>query len=181
MSKNLDTQRVMHDAPDALSCTRRVHLPQATGTPGRTWETRAMTADGTRERTDLSDLAADRMEELGLSLRRLEALCIDPEAEGGTSGAEPLWKRGTLENLVKRRPIKAPDIAQLRALAAGLDVHISVVQEAAGAQFLGIDTVWSQDKHARAFVRGFREMSPEDQALVLAFIEEKAPAKLRRD
>ncbi|MDN3021518.1 XRE family transcriptional regulator [Streptomyces sp. S.PB5] len=133
-----------------------------------------MTADGTRERTDLSDLVAERMEELKLSFRRLEELCIDPEAEGDASGA-PLWKRGTLENLAKGRPIKAPDIPQLRALAAGIEVHISVVQEAAGSQFLGIDTVWSQDKQARTFVRGFRDMSPEDQALVLAFIEEKAP------
>jgi len=39
--------------------------------------------------------------------------------------------------------------------------------------------VWSQDNQARAFVIGFREMDPEDQAKVLAFIEEKAP--LRRD
>ncbi|MFI8531041.1 XRE family transcriptional regulator [Streptomyces aquilus] len=138
-----------------------------------------MTADETRKRTDLSDLVSDRMEELGLSFRRLEALCVDPEAAGDSGDGEPLWKRGTLENLVKGRPIKAPTIPQLHALAEGLQVHISLVQEAAGSQFLGIDTVWSEDKQARAFIRGFREMSEEDQALVLAFIEEKAP--LRRD
>lgn len=136
-----------------------------------------MTADETHKRTDLSDLVVERMDELGVSFRGLEAECIDPEAPGNA----PLWKRGTLENLAKGRPVKAPDIPQLRALAAGLQVHISVVQEAAGSQFLGIDTIWSQDKQARTFVRGFREMSPEDQALVLALIEEKAPASLRRD
>jgi hypothetical protein len=113
------------------------------------------------------------MKELGLGSRTLAAACIDPEAPE----AGPLWTRGTLDNVVNGRHIKPPEFPQLRALAAGLQVHISVVQEAAGSQFLGIDSVWSQDGQARALVIGFREMSPEDQAKVLALIEEKSPLR----
>jgi hypothetical protein len=138
-----------------------------------------MPADGMRERSDLSDLVSTRMAELGLSLRRLEELCVDPEAEDGDTADEPLWKRGTLDNLAKGRRIKTPDFPMLRALAAGLQLSLSEVQEAAGAQFLGIDTVWSPDGKVRALVEGFREMDPEDQEKVLALME--ARRKLRRD
>ncbi|WP_328439399.1 XRE family transcriptional regulator [Streptomyces sp. NBC_00444] len=132
-----------------------------------------MAADITRERTDLSDLVAARMEELELSYRRLEELCVDPEADTQASEAESLWKRGTLENLAKQRRIKPPDFPMLRALAAGLDLPIGRVQEAAGAQFFGIDTVWSADGQARALVEGFREMDPEDQERVLALMHSR--------
>jgi hypothetical protein len=126
-----------------------------------------MMSEGITERTDLSDLVRDRMEQLGLSYRSLADACIDPEdAEAG-----PLWKRGTIENLAKGQTIKAPTVPQLRALAAGLQVPLGLAQEAAGAQFLGIDTVWSEDGRARALVHHFQEMDDEDQAKVLALME----------
>jgi hypothetical protein len=112
---------------------------------------------------DLSVLVRQRMDELGRSFRTLADACIDPE----DPEAGPLWKRTTLDALSKGQRIKAPDFPQLRALAAGLEVPLSRVQEAAGAQFLGIDTVWSADGKVRALVEGFREMSPEDQEKVL--------------
>jgi hypothetical protein len=132
-----------------------------------------MTADRETTRTDLTDLVRARMKELGYGSRTLAAACIDPE----DPDAGPLWSRSTLDNLLHGRRIKPPEFPQLRALAAGLQVHLSLVQEAAGSQFFGIDTVWSQDKQARTFLRGFQEMDPKDQALVLAFIEEKAPLR----
>lgn len=132
-----------------------------------------MTAEESQERTDLSDLLVSRMEELELSYRRLEELCLDPEADAASSAAEPLWRRGTLENLAKRRRIKTPDLPQLRALAAGLQLDLNQVRAAAGAQFLGIDTVWSEDGKVRALVTGFREMDPEDQDKVLALMESR--------
>lgn len=136
-----------------------------------------MAPETPQERTDLADLVATRIADLGLSYRRLADLCIDPEAS--TEEEAKPWARGTLENLVKGRRITAPTLPQLRALAVGLRVHFGQIQEAAGAQFLGIDSVWSQDGQARALVLGFREMSPEDQAKVLSLIEEKT--QLRRD
>lgn len=130
----------------------------------------AMTAEQETGRFDLSDLVRDRMAELGLSYRRLEELCIDPEAR--TAPAEPLWKRGTLENLVKRRRVQPPDFPRLRALHAGLNVPLAQVQAAAGSQFLGIDTVWSPDGKIRALIPGYAEMDAEDQAKVQALMEE---------
>lgn len=132
-----------------------------------------MTADRQPARTDFTDLVRSRMKELSLGSRTLAAACIDPEGPG----AGPLWTRSTLDNLLNGRRIKPPEFPQLRALAAGLQVHITVVQEAAGSQFLGIDSVWGQDGKARALVIGFREMAPDDQAKVLALIEEKAPVQ----
>jgi hypothetical protein len=138
-----------------------------------TGEMGIMAAEESRERTDLSDLVASRMKELELSYRRLEELCIDPEAEAADPAVEPLWKRGTLENLVKGRRIKTPDLPQLRALAAGLQIELDQVRAATGAQFLGIDTVWSEDGRVRALVSGFREMDPEDQDKVLALMQSR--------
>lgn len=129
----------------------------------------AMTAEQETGRYDLSDLVRDRMAELGLSYRRLEELCIDPEAR--TAPAEPLWKRGTLENLVKRRKIQPPDFPRLRALHAGLDVPLAQVQAAAGSQFLGIDTVWSPDGRVRALVPGYTDMDADDRAKVQALMQ----------
>ncbi|WP_216588535.1 XRE family transcriptional regulator [Streptomyces brasiliscabiei] len=135
-----------------------------------------MAPDTPQERTDLGDLVAARIADLGLSYRRLEVLCVDPEA-GAEDDPRP-WARSTLENLIKGRRITAPTLPMLRALAVGLELDLGAVQEAAGAQFLGIDSVWSQDNTARALVIGFREMRPEDQAKILALIEEKS--QLRR-
>lgn len=132
-----------------------------------------MTADREPARTDFTDLVRARMADLNLGSRTLAAACIDPE----DPDAGPLWTRSTLDNLLNGRRIKPPEFPQLRALAVGLQVHITLVQEAAGSQFLGIDSVWSQDGKARALVLGFREMTPEDQAKVLALIEEKAPLR----
>lgn len=133
-----------------------------------------MTAEQTQGRYDLSDLVRDRMAELGLSYRRLEEVCVDPEAAAtADTRAEPLWKRGTLENLVKRRRTQVPDFERLRALAAGLQVPLIRVQEAAGRQFFGVDTVWSADRRVRALVEGFDELDDEDQARVLALMESR--------
>ena len=135
-----------------------------------------MAPDTPQERTDLGDLVAMRIADLGLSYRRLADLCVDPDA-GSEDDARP-WARSTLENLIKGRRITAPTLPMLRALAVGLEVDLGAVQEAAGAQFLGIDSVWSQDGRARALVKGFREMDPEDQAKVLALFQPRLGPEL---
>jgi hypothetical protein len=137
-----------------------------TGQP-RGQEIRMMTGEETASRTDLSDLVRDRKEELDRSYRELAEACVDPEGPDGG----PLWKRTTLENLVKGAGVKAPSLPQLRALAAGFQLPLSLVQEAAGAQFLGIDTVWTTDGTVRALVHEFRDMDPEDQEKVMALMQ----------
>jgi hypothetical protein len=127
-----------------------------------------MTGEVTTGRTDLSDLLRTRKEDLKASYRDLEAACIDPEAPE----AGPAWRRGTLETLVKGGGVKAPSFPQLRALAAGFRVDLTLVQAAAGAQFFGIDTVREEDApDVAAFVHDYRGMSAEDRAWVRAIIE----------
>ncbi|MFE9684117.1 hypothetical protein [Streptomyces sp. NPDC006285] len=146
-----------------------------TGQPIATQRRGTMAGEEMASRTDLADLVRNRKEELGLSFRALADACVDPE----DPEAGPLWKRSTLENLAAGRVIKAPDFAQLRALAAGFTLPLGLVQEAAGGQFMGIDTVWSEDGKVRALVHEFHDMDDEDQEKVLALMQ--SWRKLKRD
>lgn len=116
-----------------------------------------MTAEETMRRTDLADLVRVRMDKLGLGLRTLAAACIDPEAPDGG----PIWTRGTLENLIKGRVIKAPTEAQLRALHAALDLPENAVKRAAGAQFLGMTEHWNGDHDTRVLIARIEELDKE--------------------
>ncbi len=136
-----------------------------------------MTAEDAYERTDLSDLIRDRRDYLGLTYDDLATLCIDPEAADTNPATEPLWSRSTLHTLAQGRRVKAPNFAMIRALAAGLQVTLRTVQEAAGRQFFGIDTVWSPDGKVRALVRDFDELDAEDQAKILALMESRRRVK----
>jgi hypothetical protein len=116
-----------------------------------------MAAEEMMERTELSDLARTRMSENGQGLRSLAAACIDPKhPENG-----PLWTRGTLDNLIKGRVIKAPTEAQLRALAAGLDLPDRAVAQAAGAQFMGITERWNDDHDTRVLIARIEELDKD--------------------
>lgn len=117
-----------------------------------------MTAEETMERTHLSDLVRTRMEENGQGLRTLADACIDPDhPEDG-----PLWKRGTIENLTKGRVVRSPTEAQLRALAAGLNLPLIAVQRASAAQFLGMTELWNEDHNTRVFIARIEELEPEE-------------------
>lgn len=116
-------------------------------------------------RTDLSDLVVRRKAELGLSYEKLAERCIDPET------GEQTVKYSWLHRLATYKSVIPPDFPQLRGLHAGLDVPLGLVQEAAGSQFLGIDTVWSEDGDVRALVHEFQEMDADDQAKVRALMQ----------
>lgn len=118
-------------------------------------------------RTDLADLARQRMDELQLSYRRVEELAVDPEAPGGGS----LWTRGTLENLANGKTIKAPGPGKLRALAAALQLPLRLVQDAAAGQFMDIDTVWDEDEDTRLMVRHYQSLSADDRDKLRAIAE----------
>ncbi|MEU5302245.1 helix-turn-helix domain-containing protein [Streptomyces noursei] len=117
-------------------------------------------------RTDLSDLMRKRRAQLGLTLRELASRCVDPQDPDAGSK----WTHATLANL-ESKTIKAPDVSKLRALAKGLDLPLRLVQEAAGVQYFGIDTAWSDDGETRTLVHHYWELSPEDRAKVQAMIE----------
>ncbi|WP_051766133.1 helix-turn-helix domain-containing protein [Streptomyces sp. NRRL F-5135] len=117
------------------------------------------------ERTELSDLVRERRAELGLSLRALAARCIDPE---GTD--EPLWKFAVLNRLERGLPVIPPKLPELRALAAGLDTHLLIVQGAAGWQFMGIEAAWESSMRERTLLEGYLALSSADQDRVRSII-----------
>lgn len=124
-------------------------------------------------RTDLSDLVRNRRAELALSLRALAARCINPDAPD----AGPVVDHNWIDRLEKNLLREIPDYGRLAGLHAGLQVPLGLVQEAAGAQFFGIDTVWSDDDEVRALVHDYRDMSPEDQAWVRAIVQSRRDLK----
>ncbi|MFE0189320.1 helix-turn-helix domain-containing protein [Streptomyces sp. NPDC058989] len=117
-------------------------------------------------RTDLRDLVRKRRAKLNLTLRELASRCVDPQ----DPEAGPKWTHTTIGNL-ESKTIKAPDLPRLRALAKGLDLPLRLVQEAAGVQYMGIETAWSDDGETRTLVHHYWELSPEDRSKVQALME----------
>lgn len=117
------------------------------------------------ERRQLSDLISRRKTDLGLSYEDLAARCVDPET--GEQTVRYSW----MHRLVSTGQVKAPDVAQLRGLAAGLGVPLRSVQDAAAAQFFGMDAVYSDDAQVRTALYHFEEMSPEDRLKVIRLLE----------
>ncbi|MFF7851868.1 XRE family transcriptional regulator [Streptomyces sp. NPDC007910] len=116
-------------------------------------------------RTDLSDLVRTRRAELRLSLRAVEARTVDP------ASGEPLCKYSWINKLEKKLAIVPPAYEQLEALATALELPVSRVQEAAGAQFFRIDTVWSVSGEARALAVQADRMTSEQREQLRRLIE----------
>ncbi|WP_063756107.1 hypothetical protein [Streptomyces sp. NRRL B-24720] len=120
-------------------------------------------------RAQLRDLVRDRKATLGLSFEKLAVRCVDPE-----SGAQTI-KSSWLHRLATDLSVQAPDLAQLRGLAVGLQVPLYRVQDAAGAEFFGIDTVWSASGEARALVERADRMTPEQREQLMRLLDTFAP------
>ncbi|MGW1463892.1 XRE family transcriptional regulator [Streptomyces sp. NPDC002308] len=124
-------------------------------------------------RTDLSDLVRGRRADLGLSLRRVEALGgLDP-ADG-----KPLIKYSWISRLEAGESVIPPQLPQLQALATALQLPLGKVQDAAGAQFFGIDVVWHSSGEARALVERADRMTSEQREQLMRLLDSFAP---RRD
>ncbi|EGX60152.1 hypothetical protein SZN_09526 [Streptomyces zinciresistens K42] len=109
-------------------------------------------------RSDLSDLLRNRMPELGLSYRTAADVTIDPR----NPEAGPLYKRGTLENLLKNRIAGAPSEAQCRALSAAFQLPLTAVQRAVAAQYQGyIAEHWNGSEKARILIARIDEMDDD--------------------
>lgn len=120
-------------------------------------------------RTDLSDLVRARRRELRLSLRAVQDRTADPDT------GEPLLKYSWIDRLEKGQPVIPPQYLQLRALAAALETPLGRIQDAAGAQFFGIDSVWSESREARALVRRADRMTPEQLEQLMRLLDTLAP------
>ncbi|NNJ04195.1 hypothetical protein HHX38_08610 [Streptomyces sp. PKU-MA01144] len=117
------------------------------------------------ERHQLGDLVLARKETLRLSYEKLAERCIDPQT------GERTVKSSWLHRIATRLPVQAPGVDQLRGMAAGLQVPLRTVQDAAASQFFGLDSVYSPDENVRTMVHRYEDLSPEDQRKVLALIE----------
>lgn len=122
-------------------------------------------------RTRLSDLVVDRRSRLKISLATLAERCVDPE-----TGVQEV-KVGWLHRLERRDPIIPPQVPQLRALAAGLELPLREIQDAAGEQFFGIST-HHVDGNIRVLMNRADGLSPEDLERLVA-IAETFPLKKR--
>lgn len=115
-------------------------------------------------RTDLSDLARERRAELRLSLRAVQDRAVDK------SGV-PLVKYSWLDRLEKGLPVVPPNLHQLQALAGALELPLGRLQDAAGAQFFGIEATWSHSGEARALVERATRMTPEQREQLMRLLD----------
>jgi hypothetical protein len=119
----------------------------------------------------LSDLVADRRAALHLSLAKLADRCVNPD-----TGVQE-WKIGRLLRLEKRQSVGAITPEQIRALAAGLDLPTREVQDAAGEQFFGVQTMEGQRaERVRLLVHRADRLSLEDVDRLIA-IADALPAR----
>lgn len=126
-------------------------------------------------RTDLSDLVRVRRAEAGLSLEAVAAATVDP------GSGERLVEADWLDRLERAAldPTEHPEYPQLDALVDVLNLDPIQVQEAAGVQFLGVHTLWSDDGQVRALVEG--EVTAEDAAKLQELMRLYRKAGQRRD
>lgn len=118
----------------------------------------------TNERTQLRDIVVQRKDELGLGYQRLAARCIDPES------GEQTVKSSWLHRLATGEPVEAPSYEMLRGMAAGLEVSVGELQDAASAQFFGSDPVFSETAEARAFLADADRLTPTQRAAIRALM-----------
>ncbi|MFB7278111.1 XRE family transcriptional regulator [Streptomyces hydrogenans] len=134
-----------------------------------------MAVDPDQSARTLSDIVRDRRAAIGLSLREAEERCVDPET--GTT-----LSRTYIDNLEKvAANLQPPSPARLRALAAGYDLPLSLLQAAAGRQFYGVTTTATGSGKTQAFVARFEELDDADQDRVLAMLEAYASSKPKSD
>ena len=129
----------------------------------------------TEQRTDFADLVRQRRAELGLSVRKLAEQSVDPE-----TGVQV--KFGWISKVERNESTDAPSAAVLRALAAGLSTPVRVLQEAAAAQYLDMESfIWSQDRTTRVLAAHIEEMGEEERRQLAEIAETFARRRTMRE
>ncbi|WP_237519149.1 helix-turn-helix transcriptional regulator [Streptomyces sp. SID5910] len=132
-------------------------------------------------RTDFSDLLRERRTELGVSLRDMAERCIDPQRSGEQA------KFGWLSKVERGESVDPPKEERLRALAAGYQIPLAVLQAAATRQFFGYDpagdasVVWSGDRTTRLIVARAEEMNEKDRQELAEIAEVMARRRAQRN
>ncbi|WP_049566916.1 helix-turn-helix domain-containing protein [Streptomyces sp. SBT349] len=115
-----------------------------------------MSAREKESRTHFSDLVRTRRQQLRLSLEKLSDASIDPET--GTQ-----VKQSWIHRLEHGEPVNPPSLAQLRALALGLELRLSRMQDAAAAEYFGLERPWPESAEARDFAMVVEGLTLEQQ------------------
>ncbi len=123
---------------------------------------------GPERRTQLGDLIRERRAELGESLDTFAPRAVDPES--GTRVT-----RGWIYRLERGEKITPPVFEELAALAAAARLPIERLQDAAGAQFHGVDPLRSGTGEAVAYVRKLDQLPPDQRDKLLRLIDTLVP------
>ncbi|MFD9757990.1 XRE family transcriptional regulator [[Kitasatospora] papulosa] len=120
------------------------------------------------ETTEFADLIRARRAELGLSLAQFQERSVDPR-----TGIQV--KSGWVHRLESGESVIPPRTPQLRALAAAASLPLGQLQDAASAQFFGIERVWAESGEASALVRRAGELTQDQREQLLRLIDAFAP------
>ncbi|MFH9404929.1 MULTISPECIES: helix-turn-helix domain-containing protein [unclassified Streptomyces] len=133
------------------------HNDQATRGPG-----------SPERRTQFADLIRARRAELRLSLKEFATRSVDPVT--GTSVT-----RGWIYRLETGESVIPPQLPELRALRAACDLPLEQLQDAAGAQFFGVDPLVSGSTEAKAYVHKLDRLPAEQRDRLLRLIDTLVP------
>ncbi|MEW2300228.1 hypothetical protein AB0958_09635 [Streptomyces sp. NPDC006655] len=116
------------------------------------------------ERTQLSDLIRGRRAELRESLDVFAAKAVDPDT--GTRVT-----RGWIYRLETGQKVTPPVYEELVALAAAARLSVERLQDAAGAQFHGVEPLRSGTGEAVAYVRKLDQLPADQRERLLRLID----------
>ncbi|MFB9439998.1 hypothetical protein [Streptomyces showdoensis] len=128
-------------------------------------------APGPREpeqRRQLADLVHTRRLELGEGLTPFAQKAVDP-----ISGERVT--RGWIHRLEKGEPIIPPQVEQLRALAAACELELWHLQDAASAQFHGVEALKGGSSESRAYVHKLDQIPADQRQRLLDLIDSLVP------
>ena len=119
---------------------------------------------------ELRQLVAERRQKLGLGYQSLAAVCVD--AESGTTVSS-----GWLHRLETGAPVVPPSPDALAALAVGLRLDVSRLQEAAAAQFFGLRLGWEASGEAADYLAALAVLPDGQRRAVLDLVRVMAKGR----
>ncbi|MGJ5898587.1 hypothetical protein ACSCBZ_42615 [Streptomyces niveiscabiei] len=133
-------------------------------------ETPPVTHEHDEPRGALTSLLRGRREELGKGIDWVTRHAVDPVTGDG-------MKKGRLWRLEGREDggITPPNAAELRAIAAGYQLPLERLQDAAGSQFHGRDPLRTGTGEAVAYVRKLDLLTDEQRENLFRLIDSMVP------
>lgn len=120
------------------------------------------------QRTQFADLIRRRRAELNEGLDKFADRAVDPR-----TGLRV--KRGWIYRLESGEPVTPPQVEELRALAAAARLPLAALQDAASAQFFGVDPLVSGSGEAKAYVHKLDRIPPAQRERLLLLIDTLVP------